>query len=145
MADLSVTATQILAGADADFFDGTAGATITAGQVVYLDSIDALLKLADSDASLAKANCKGLALHGASSGQPLRIQTGGTITLGAGAAPVVGKVYKLSIIPGGISPIEDMDAGGMYDSNIGVGGALNTVKLSLFASGEIVPAFATVP
>ncbi len=145
MADLSITAAQVIAGSDADFFDGTAGATITAGQTIYQDSVDNLLKLADSDGSLAKANCKGIALHGASLSQPLRIQTRGTITLGAGAAPVVGKVYKLSITPGGISPIEDMDAGGMYDTNIGVGASTNRLLLDLYASGQIVPAFDTSP
>lgn len=145
MADLSITAAQVISGADADFYDGTAGATITAGQVIYQDSVDSLLKLADADGSLAKANAKGIALHGASLNQPLRIQTSGTITLGAAAAPVVGKVYKLSITPGGISPFDDQDAGGQYDTNIGVGAATNTVKLAIYASGQVVPAFDTSP
>ncbi len=145
MADLSITASQVVAGTNADFYDGTAGVTVLAGQVVYQDSIDNLLKLADADGSLAKANAKGIALHGASANQPLRIQTAGTITLGAAAAPVVGKVYKLSITAGGITPIEDTDAGGQYDTNIGVGAAVNTIKLDIFASGQIVPTFATTP
>src|SRR6185503_18214915 len=104
MTDLAVTASQVLAGTDADFYDGVAGVTVTAGQTIYQDSTDNLLKLADSDGSLAKANTKGLALHGASLNQPLRIQTDGTITLGAGAAPVVGKVYKLGLTAGSWSP-----------------------------------------
>lgn len=145
MADLSITSSQVVAGADADVFDGTAGATVTAGQTIYQDSIDNLLKLSDADGSVAKANTKGIALHGASNGQPLRIQTAGTIDMGAGAAPVVGKVYKLSITPGGISPFDDQDAGGQYDTNIGVGAANNTIKLALVASGQIVPAFDTSP
>jgi len=144
MADLVVTPAQVLAGTDADFYDGVAGVTVTAGQTIYQDTMDNLLKLSDADASVAKANTKGLALHGASAGQPLRIQTGGTITLGAGAAPVVGKVYKLSLTAGGISPIEDMDVGGQYDTNIGVGAANNTVKLNIYASGQVSPAFVTV-
>lgn len=143
MSDLSITASQVQAGTNADFFDGTAGATVTAGQPVYLDATDNLLKLADADASLAKANVKGIALHGASLGQPLRTQTDGTLTLGAGAAPVVGKVYKLGLTAGSWSPIEDMDAGGQYDTNLGVGMATNAVKLDIFASGQISPAFVT--
>jgi len=145
MADLSITASQVIAGSDAIFFDGVAGATVTAGQPVYQDSVDTLLKLADANLSLATANAKGIALHGASASQPLRIQVAGTITMGAAAAPVVGKLYKLSITAGGITPIEDTSAGGQYDTNIGVGAALNTIKLDIFPSGQIVPAFDTSP
>ncbi len=145
MADLSVTASQVIAGADADFFDGTAGVTVTAGQTIYQDATDNLLKLADANASIATANLKGIALHGASASQPLRIQRSGTITLGAAAAPVVGKQYKLSITAGGITPIEDTAAGGQYDTTVGVGAATNTIILNIFASGQIVPAFDTSP
>lgn len=40
MADLTITAANVTAGALATTVTGTAGATITAGQLVYLDTRD---------------------------------------------------------------------------------------------------------
>src|SRR4051812_4215713 len=93
MSALSVTAASVLAGANAKKRSGIAGATITAGQWVYEDSSASnKFKLADADASLATAGVVGVALHGASDGQPLTIDTedddftpGGTMSLSAAA------------------------------------------------------------
>ena len=140
MGDVSITPGNVVAGADADYYRGTAGATITAGQVVYLDSTDNTLKLAESDASAAAARVKGLALHGASADQPLRCQTGGTIVLGAAAAPVLGRSYMLSETAGGIAPIEDLALGDMYGTHLGFGVAGNALKLGILASDTLVTA-----
>ena len=70
-ADFSVTAGSVLASSTAVTRTGTAGATITAGQVVYKHS-GGTYKLAKADA-VATAQAVGIALHGASSGQPLKI------------------------------------------------------------------------
>jgi len=70
-ADLSITAASVVASSDAVTKKGTAGATITAGQVVYLDASTNTLKLAKADA-LATSNAVGIALHAASANQPLR-------------------------------------------------------------------------
>ena len=40
MADLTITAANVVPGAGARITNGTAGATVTAGQVVYLDPAD---------------------------------------------------------------------------------------------------------
>ena len=93
MADLSITAAQVLPDPSGDVYNGIAGATITAGQSVYLDATTTTVKLADADASAAAAAAIGIALHAATSGQPIRVQRSGTPTLGAGAAPAVGTVY----------------------------------------------------
>ena len=51
MADLSITASAVAAGSGALFKDGTAGASITAGQSVYEDASAAgAIKLADANA-----------------------------------------------------------------------------------------------
>jgi hypothetical protein len=85
---------------------GTAGATITAGQAIYLDSATNTLKLADADASLATAYGKGIALHGSLSGQPLSYVSGGFFT--PGATLTKGAVYGVSATAGGIDLMSDL-------------------------------------
>ncbi|MBK9751824.1 MAG: hypothetical protein IPO91_34370 [Chloroflexi bacterium] len=133
MSDVSITAASVVKGANAKTRRGRAGATITAGQAVYEDSSDNFdLKLADANASAATANCVGIALHGASDGQPLEyvyedddFTPGGTLSLSAAADD---GVYVLSGTAGGIAPIGDL-ASGMYPVIIGV--AKSTTKMNL--------------
>ena len=144
MSDLSVTASQVLAGSDAEYYDGIAGETVTAGQTIYLSTSDNLLYKADAD-SLSKADVKGVALHGASASQPLRVQTKGTVTIGAAASIAVGTVFWLSQAAGGISPFVDLDAGGMYGTYLGVGNSSNGIVLGIHASGLLLAAFDSSP
>lgn len=139
MADLTITAAQVLPGGDGStFINGIAGATITAGQVVYLDQTTSTYKLADNNDSTATAVAAGIALHGATAGQPLRIQAGGPVTIGAGAAPVVGMVYMLSATAGGIAPHADLIAGHRA-TILGVGKASGVLQLSIVSSGQVRP------
>ncbi len=116
MAAISVTAASVLAGANAKKARGTAGATITAGQALYADpNASFKLKLADCDASATTAKCVGIALHGASDGQPLEyvyedddFTPGATLSLSAAADD---GVYILDGTAGGICPIGDIAAG----------------------------------
>lgn len=116
MSALSVTAANVLAGANAKKKTGIAGATITAGQALYEDASDSYkLKLADADLSAAASNVVGIALHGASSGQPITYDyedddfTPGA-TLSLSAAGDTG-VYVLDGTAGGICPFDDLAAG----------------------------------
>jgi hypothetical protein len=78
MADLVITAANVAAGAGSRKNTGTAGATITAGQVVYQDAADGKYKLADANSGTAAARAPaGIALHGALAGQPLSILSRG--------------------------------------------------------------------
>jgi hypothetical protein len=87
MADLVITAANVLPGSSAVIKEGTAGAAITAGQVVYADSATNTYKLADcNSATAAVRSPKGIALHAAASGQPIAILTSGLITIGATVA-----------------------------------------------------------
>lgn len=116
MSDISITAASVLKGANAKTRKGIAGATITAGQVVYEDTADSSkFKLADCDASAATAKVAGIALHGASAGQPLEIDVedddfapGGTLSLSAGGDT---GIYVLSGTAGGIAPMDDLASG----------------------------------
>lgn len=140
MADLTITASQVLPGSDStsQFAQGTAGASITAGQVLYYDSTAATYKLADNNDTQATSVVAGIALHAAGTGQPIRLQTAGPITLGAGAAPAVGSVYVLSATAGGIAPVADL-ATGNRTTILGVGGASNTVTLRINSSLQVRP------
>jgi hypothetical protein len=133
MADLSLTAANVVPGSGAVIVHGTAGATITAGQVVYLDSADNRYKLADCDnATAAIRAAVGIAVNGAASGQPIAIQIGGELALGT--VLTAGVAYYLSPTAGGIAPIADILSG---DHTVLVGLAKSTsiLTVSVKASG----------
>ena len=110
MADISITAANVVKGSNAVVEAGTAGATITAGQVVYKDAADGRYKLADADSATAAAKApRGIALNGASDGQPLSIIRSGDVTIGATLTP--GTAYYLSPVAGGIAPLGDVLSG----------------------------------
>lgn len=110
MADLVITAASVVPGSNATRERGTAGATITAGQVVYLDSATNKYKLADNnDAAVAVRTPRGIALNGASDGQPLEIIRTGDLTFNA--VFTAGVDYYLSANPGAICPQADLLTG----------------------------------
>ena len=111
-ADLSITATSVIPGANARFQDGIAGASLTAGQVVYADASDSgKIKLADANASATTANVLGIAAHAAASGQPVRVIIwDDDLTIGA-TVSMTAPVYVLSGTAGGIAPTADVTTG----------------------------------
>jgi hypothetical protein len=110
MADLSITAASVVAQAGARRTAGTAGASVTAGQVVYLDTAAGNYKLCDVNSATAAARVPaGLALHAAASGQPLTVHTGGPIVIGA--TLTAGTAYYASGTAGGIRPAADNTTG----------------------------------
>lgn len=136
MADLSITAANVDAAAGAVEEQGTAGATVTAGQVVYQDVSDSnKWKLADADA-LASAAAKGIALHGASDDQPLRIIVSGD--LNPGATVVIGEVYCVSDTAGGIKPVSDL-ASTEYVTPLGIGTTAANIAVQIQVSGVAKP------
>lgn len=110
MADLSITAGSVVASSGATIVQGTAGASITAGQPLYMDSSDSnKLKLADANASSATATVVGISLHAAGSGQPISYITAGSYTVGASLT--AGLVYVCSSAAGMIAPSADLAQG----------------------------------
>lgn len=133
MADLSITAANVAAGTGARKATGTAGATITAGQVVYLDSSDNKYKLADCDSATAAVRSPaGIALHGSLNNQPLTVLTAGPITIGATVAASV--AYYLSPNAGGICPVADL-ASGDYATIIGLGTSTTVINVDFQEAG----------
>jgi hypothetical protein len=132
MADLSITAANVVPGSDAVRESGTAGATVTAGQLVYLDTSDMKFKLADSNGASALRVPNGIALNGASNGQPLSIQKGGDITIGA--TLTAGVAYYLSDTPGGICPVADLGSG-EYPCIVGIAKSASVLSVNIQPSG----------
>ena len=111
MADLSITAASVVPGSRARILPGTAGATITAGQTVYLDSTTNTYKLADANSSAATAAVVGIAMNGASAGQPISVNVeDDDLTVGA-TLSMSAPVYVQSATAGGIAPSADIAAG----------------------------------
>lgn len=135
MADISITATGVTKGAGAVTERGTAGATLTAGMAVYKDAATGTYKIAHCETSAATAVVAGLALNGASSGQPVEVQTQGIIALNG---LTVGTIYVLSA-SGAIAPAADL-ASGDYVTVIGVGATSANLDLGINDSGVQVPA-----
>jgi hypothetical protein len=132
MADLSITAANVIAGSDAVRESGTAGATITAGQAVYLDTTDMKYKLADSNGAAALRVPNGIALHGAANNQPIVLQKDGDLTIGA--TMVAGVAYYLSDTPGGICPVADL-ASGEYPCIVGIAKSTSVLSVHIQPSG----------
>lgn len=137
MADLTITAANVVAAADAKIGRGTAGAAITAGQSLYLDSADGRMKLADANSGTAAArSCAGIALHAASSGQPIAYAYEGDVN--PGATLTVGEIYVLSATAGGIAPEGDLTTG-HYVGILGVATTASNLRLRINNSGVAVP------
>lgn len=136
MSAVSITAANVLKSASAvGPFTKNAGATITAGQVVYLDSGTDTLKLADANLSVAAATVAGIALHGAYSGNPCQyvavdpaFVVGGTL--------VAGQLYCLGATAGTIVPVTDLTTGDVR-AVLGVANSTSTLNLNCF-SGTVV-------
>ena len=110
MADISVTASSVVPASTAAISHGIAGGTITAGQPLYIDTADSdSLKPADANASSLTATVIGIALHGASDGQPIAYITQGDLTLNA--VLTAGKIYVLTETAGGIALAVDLATG----------------------------------
>ncbi len=136
MADLSITAANVIAGADSKQESGLAGETISAGKAVYLDPTTKKYLLADSDsASAAVRKVRGIALNGASLNQPMTIHKSGDITIGG--AMTAGLAYYLSKTAGGICPVADIASGG-YATIIGIAKSTTVLDVNIIESGVAV-------
>lgn len=136
MAAITVTPGSVLR-VDGDVATGyLAGATITAGMAVYVDTNGAVQigTNATSVGSGYGSKLVGVALNGGSSGQPIEIlKTGGTINIGGTVA--IGKQYCMGTA-GAFIPVDDI-AGSEYVTSLGIGLTAANIKLGVNASGAI--------
>lgn len=134
MADLSITATSVVKGANARTVDGVAGETVAAGQLGYKAAATGKWMKSDADSATAEArDVHGIFLNGASLNQPVEVQTFGDITLGA--TLTVNTPYYLSgATAGGICPIADVGAG-EYLVQVGIARTAAILELDIHATG----------
>ena len=127
MADITITAGNVIGYGTR--LQGVAGGTITAGLAVQKNSSGEIVAASDDTATNAAA--VGVALCGASSGQPVYYQQSGLIDIGGTVD--IGKVYVLST-SGGIAPVDDI-AGSEFVTVLGIGTTTALIKLGINASG----------
>lgn len=132
MSAISVTASSIVKTSNTVVANGTAGASITAGQVVYLDATTNTYKLADCDLSPAAATAAGIALNAATSGQPIAIATSGDLTFNA--VLTAGKAYVLGATAGEINPIADLTTN-WRTTLLFIATSTTNARLLIYASG----------
>ncbi len=133
MADLTITAANVLAGSGAVTENGTLGATVTAGQVLYKAAADGKWYLADNNSASAEVRqAKGIALNGGAAGQPVRVLKSGLCTIGA--TLTAGVAYYLSDTPGGICPVADVGAG-EYSCLVGIATTTGIIDVRFQYSG----------
>jgi hypothetical protein len=133
VADLTITAASVVSGTGALVAHGTAGAALTAGQVVYLDETTSSYKLSDSNsATAAVRDVDGIALHASAAGQPIAVHTRGPITIGA--TLVAGQTYALSETPGGIQPVADLGSG-EYPTILGMATSTTVLNVKIQSAG----------
>ena len=114
--DFTITAAQVTAPANTAFKQLIAGVTIAAGQVIYKDTLDSnKAKLADANLSDAASQAIGIAVNGASAGQPIDyLDTAGaelTLTTGSALGAVGLPVVLSAAVAGNMAPHTDLAAG----------------------------------
>ena len=129
MATTTITAPTPGSGAVTEW--GVAGATIVAGQTVYLDTDANTYKLADCGAAATDA-AVGFALTGASSGQPIKVLTDGSI---AGTGFTAGEAYFLSTTAGDICLYADLVGGTDYITYICTASTTGAASVSVHVTG----------
>jgi len=137
MAALSQTAANVIPATGASKKTVVAGGTVTAGMPVYKDTADSDEYKACRANAAGTANCDGIALNGASDGQPLEIQTTGGINLGA--TLTVGETYCVSdAVAGQIVPIGDLGSTD-YVTVLGIATTASNLKMAINNSGVQKP------
>ena len=139
MVDIAVTTSEVLPGTGGRQETYIAAAVITPGQACSVSGGRA--SLAQADDTAASAQVKGIAVTGATAiGQPVILQTNGSVTIGATAALTVGETYVLSATAGGITTDADLVTDD-YVTVIGVATAAGVLAMGSgpLASGAQVP------
>lgn len=129
MANLSITAANVVADSSASREAGTAGEAIAAGEAVYYASATRKWMLADADSATAEARRPtGIALNTAALNQPVDVLKSGDLTVGA--VLTAGAAYYLSDDPGKICPLADV-TGGDYICLIGLAKSTSVLAVAI--------------
>ena len=137
MANLTITAANVIAATGVAKKEGVAGVTIAAGDALYADATDAgKLKLAIAT-SAAAAAFVGIAVTGAAANQPVLYVPVGQLAIGATIR--IGAVYVVSATAGKICPVADLVAGN-FVSVIGIAPSAGNLDVYPRVSGVALAA-----
>lgn len=134
MAAYSQTASSVATGTGAVLKNGTAGAAITAGMPVYLDTADNNYKPARAD-EVESAEVAGIAVCNAATNQPFTFQTSGRINMGTTFASAGLVIYLSPDESGKIVPVADINGAGEVTTILGVTASTTLMDLAIYASG----------
>ena len=134
MAAFSITAANVLHSSSATIFTGTAGATITQGQPLYLDTTSNTYKLANSLNVNSATNCAGIAMVGASNGQDMVICSRDP-NFSPGYTIATGNIAIVGNVAGQINPYDDRTTG-WYVTSLGVG--IGNNRMNFYITGSNV-------
>lgn len=134
MADVTLTAADVVAGSGAIVVEGTAGETIAQGKAVCLNASNEYVLADCTNEDLDAA--AGFALTASIDGGPIKVLTGGNMT--TAEELTAGTVYVLSAA-GVIAPLADWLVATDYLTVMGV--ATSTSNLKVPNSGPIVTAY----
>lgn len=141
MADITVTAANLVQGTGARITTGQSGEAIAQGQSVVINPADSLLYMSQalSVASPFRMGVSGIALGAvAAAGQPVTYQFDSVITFGSGVL-VQGEIYIPSMNLGGIMPVGDMSIKAVITTQITSNVATITTALPHpFQTGQVV-------
>lgn len=129
MAELSITAANVLPATTATIARGTAGETLVAGQTVYIKTTDSnKIYKCQCDGTQAEAELAGLTINGAAAGQPISYVTSGDVTIGS--ASTAGRVIVVGTTAGAAMPSADL-ATNNYTSVLGGMKSASVLKVSI--------------
>lgn len=135
MADLSITAGNVLKQTNTSVSNGLAGETITRGMAIYRESTTGYMKKANA-AAANTATVAGIALNDAGLDQPIAYATAGQLRVGV--TLTLGERYFLSdAAAGGICPSADVGSGS-YVSYLGTAISTTILNLNIDNSGVAV-------
>lgn len=132
MADISITAANVIPSANAKIVRKAAAETITAGQTLYLNT-SGLVAKADANLSAAASTVYGIAVNGGGAGQLINVVKEDP-ALRIGATIAIGDILILSATAGGIAPAADL-ASGHYGTVLGIGISTTEINFKPIAAG----------
>lgn len=116
--DLAITASAVVPSGNARIASAPCGATIAAGQLIYLDSTDTdaqgrgKAKLADCNSGTAAVRAvAGMAISSASAGSEIAYVWHDPALVIAASGLTANTVYILSATAGGVAPFADLTTG----------------------------------
>lgn len=116
-ADLTITAANVVPSNNAVVRYATAGATIAAGQLIYLDAADldvnnfGKAKLSDANGAVALRVVEGMAVNSASAGQRVSYVSHDPALVIAASGLTTNMVLISSATAGGVAPVADLTTG----------------------------------